>query len=318
MTTLTHCTSTIAWRITTCTEPARIVSQSLITTLTLMAQVLSAFYSHLHSIHVCVGCLSLTRPTPHSTSQPSLLSVPFFHLSYEQQAGALHEGHGKPVRLRYQRGVRTPTTSSTSTHIDDHHFKEEELKSVGELSKVCSQIVLKCLYLARIGRPDILWSVSKLARSITKWTKACDKRICRLISNIHHTCDYKQYCHLGNTVKQCRLGLFQDSDFAGDLEDSKSTSGGSLCIFGSHTFVPISWMCKKQTSVSHSSTESEIISLDAGLRLDGIPVLDLSQFLETRIRVIKHGETCVRTNVKFVQHLTQIQKRKQSQGMIYD
>ena len=34
-------------------------------------------------------------------------------------------------------------------------------------------------------------------------------------------------------------------------------------------------MCKKQTSVSHSSTESEIMSLDAGLRLDGIPALDL-------------------------------------------
>ena len=34
-------------------------------------------------------------------------------------------------------------------------------------------------------------------------------------------------------------------------------------------------MCKKQTSVSHRSTESEIISLDAGLRLDGIPALDL-------------------------------------------
>ena len=79
---------------------------------------------------------------------------------------------------------------------------------------------------------------------------------------------------MGNTAKQCRLGLFQDSDFAGDLEDSKSTSGGTLCVFGSHTFVPISWMCKKQTSVSHSSTESEIISLDAGLRLDGIPALD--------------------------------------------
>ena len=36
----------------------------------------------------------------------------------------------------------------------------------------------------------------------------------------------------GNTAKQCRLGLFQDSDFAGDLEDSKSTSGGTLCVFG--------------------------------------------------------------------------------------
>ena len=30
--------------------------------------------------------------------------------------------------------------------------------------------------------------------------------------------------------QQCRLGLFQDSDFAGDLEDSKSTSGGTLCV----------------------------------------------------------------------------------------
>ena len=37
----------------------------------------------------------------------------------------------------------------------------------------------------------------------------------------------------------------------------------------------MSWMCKKQTSVSHCSTESEIISLDAGLRSDGIPALDL-------------------------------------------
>ena len=159
--------------------------------------------------------------------------------------------------------------------IDDHHFKEEETKSVGELSNTCSQIVLKCLYLARIGRPGILWSGNKLARSITKWTKACDKRLNRLISYIHHTCEYKQYCHVGNTAKQCRLGLFQDSDFAGDLEDSKSTSGGILCIFGSHTFVPISGMCKKQTAVFHSSTESEIISLDTGLRLDGLPALEL-------------------------------------------
>ena len=48
-----------------------------------------------------------------------------------------------------------------------------------------------------------------------------------------------------------------------------------MCVFGSHTFVPISWMCKKQTAVSHSSTESEIISLDTRLRLDGLPALEL-------------------------------------------
>ena len=73
----------------------------------------------------------------------------------------------------------------------------------------------------------------------------------RLISYSHHTNDFRQYCHVGDTAQHCRLGLFQDSDFAGDLEDSK------------------------KTSVSHGSTESEIISLDAGLRIDGLPALDL-------------------------------------------
>ena len=187
-------------------------------------------------------------------------------------------GHAKKCVERYCELANKTTQQlyKVSTPcIDDHHFKEEEMKSVGELSHVCSQIVLKCSDLARIGRPDILWSVNKLARSITKWTKVCDKRLNRLISCIHHTCEYKQYCHVGNTAKQCRLGLFQVSDFAGDLEDSKSTSGGTLCVFGSHTFVPISWMCKKQTAVSHSSTEAEIISLDTGLRLDGLPALEL-------------------------------------------
>ena len=188
------------------------------------------------------------------------------------------EGHAKKCVERYCELANRTTQQLykvSTTCIDDHHFKEEEMKSVGEVSHVCSQIVLKCLYLARIGRPDTLWSVNKLARSITKWTKACGKRLNRLISSIHHPCEYRQYCYVGNTAKQCRLGLFQDSDFAGDLEDSKSTSGGTLCIFGSHTFVPISWMCKKQTAVSHSSTESEIISLDTGLRLDGLPGLEL-------------------------------------------
>ena len=39
--------------------------------------------------------------------------------------------------------------------IDRHQLKEEELGSVGELSKVCAHIVLTCLHLARLARPDI-------------------------------------------------------------------------------------------------------------------------------------------------------------------
>ena len=83
-------------------------------------------------------------------------------------------------------------------------------------------------------------------------------------SHIHFTSEYKQH-----------LGLFQHSDFAGDFEVSKSTSSGTLCKFGSRTLVPVSWMCKKQTCVSRSSTELEIISLNATSRMDGIPAHNL-------------------------------------------
>ena len=90
-------------------------------------------------------------------------------------------------------------------------------------------IFLKCLHLARIGRPDILWSVNKLARAITKWTRACDKRLARLISHIHNTSDHRQCCPVGNTVLSIglvpRLRLF-----LGDLEDSKSTLVNSVYL----------------------------------------------------------------------------------------
>ena len=80
------------------------------------------------------------------------------------------EGHAQKCVERYCELANKTTQQlyKVSTPcIDDHHFKEDELKSVGELPKVSSQIVLKCMYLARIGRLDILRSVNKLARAIT-------------------------------------------------------------------------------------------------------------------------------------------------------
>ena len=127
---------------------------------------------------------------------------------------------------------------------------------------------------------------------------------------------------MGNTAEQCRLGLFQDSDFARDLLDLKSTSGGTLCVLGSHTFVPISCMCQKQTSVSHNSTESEIISLGAKLRLDGITALDLWDLIvailgNTNQRNKEQGDLLMnKREVRSKPHT--IHKRKQSQRVIND
>ena len=60
-------------------------------------------------------------------------------------------------------------------------------------------------------------------------------------------------------------------------------------------------MCRKQTSISVSSTESEIISLDAGLRLDGIPALDLWDLIVSVLgNTIRTPERLVRPVVKVI------------------
>ena len=62
--------------------------------------------------------------------------------------------------------------------------------------------------------------------------------------------------------------------------------------------MPISWLCKKQTSVSHASTEAEIISLGAGLLLDGIPALDLWDFCCRSVSIL-HQTNSTAPKIKY-------------------
>ena len=64
---------------------------------------------------------------------------------------------------------------------------------------------------------------------------------------------------------------------------------------------------KKQTSFSHSSTEAEVTSLDASLRMDGIPALDLWDFVieafhsePNQTKPNQHNQSCKRTTEKLV------------------
>ena len=99
---------------------------------------------------------------------------------------------------------------------------------------------------------------------------------------MHQTQDWAQLCFVGDKPSACWLALFSDASFAGDLRDSKSTTGGSVCLVGPTTFVPLSWICKKQGAVSHSSTEAEIIALDTMMWLEGLPYLNLwSQLMDS-------------------------------------
>ena len=166
-------------------------------------------------------------------------------------------------------------TKAATPCIDDHLIPAEEFDVKGHLSPIAARVVLKALYVARIARYDFMWTVNMLAREVTRWTQACDRRLHRLVQYMHQTAEYAQLCFVGDAPGKCWLAMFSDASFAGDLRDSKSTSGGILCLVGPNTFVPISWICKKQGAVSHSTAEAEVISLDAGVRLEGLPALSL-------------------------------------------
>ena len=51
--------------------------------------------------------------------------------------------------------------------MDDHQSREEENGSVGDLSTVCSQVVLNRLYVARFDRPHILFSFRSCDHCLT-------------------------------------------------------------------------------------------------------------------------------------------------------
>ena len=74
-----------------------------------------------------------------------------------------------------------------------------------------------------------------------------------------HTQDHTSKSFIGDEACDLKLDLFADASFAGDLKDSRSTSGPCLALVGPNSFAPFSCHCKKQGAVSHYSTEAELI-----------------------------------------------------------
>ena len=101
---------------------------SLIITLTFMAQEWVLHFSpHLHAIHVS-GCLSLTRPTPLSTSQPSscLSSSSPSSTSATSSSWGSTRRSWKTCATPLTTGVRAPTTSSTCLQHVQYDDKESD------------------------------------------------------------------------------------------------------------------------------------------------------------------------------------------------
>ena len=145
-----------------------------------------------------------------------------------------------------------------------------------------ASILMTVMYAARMARIDLLRAVGNLARKLTKWGPVEDKKLRRLMEYINGSQNERLTGFIGDQKKDLVLRLFTDADFAGDRSDAKSTSGIFLALVGPHSFFPLAAQSKKQTSVSHSSAESEIVAANCAVREIGLPAKDLWEVLLKR------------------------------------
>ena len=102
-----------------------------------------------------------------------------------------------------------------------------------------------------------------MVRSETKWNKAFGKILARLISYIWFA---KRLSSTLMCWRSSRIFL-QIKSLTGLIV------GKRLARFKINIWRHFALSEKKQTSVSHSRTDAEIISMDAGSRMGGLPAL---------------------------------------------
>jgi len=186
------------------------------------------------------------------------------------------------VRLYSELTGRTKFKAATTPFCPEGSLPVEDEEVRGELTTGCCSILMKALWLARLSRPDVQKPIGDMATHVQAWTRNDDRRLHRLICYLHYSQDYRLVGRVNDPSHLLTLRLYVDADFAGEREDSRSTSGGWLCLHGPHTMFPLVWISRKQTYTSRSTTESEIVAMAGALFGEALPTLDLWDMLLKR------------------------------------
>jgi len=142
----------------------------------------------------------------------------------------------------------------------------------GILSDDAASIVMKIMFAARIARPDVLKTACHLSTFLTRWSPRQDLELRRLVCYLKHSADLVLTATIGDKFEDLELVTYVDSDYAGDYETYKSTSGSWTTLRGPRTDFPISYVSKKQTAVARSSTEAEVAAADVAIRKELLPL----------------------------------------------
>ncbi|CAB1117976.1 unnamed protein product [Ectocarpus sp. CCAP 1310/34] len=145
--------------------------------------------------------------------------------------------------------TKTPAEVGPITTAEDEVLSPEDTKNFRSATG-------SVLYLCRGTRPDIAHSVLVLTRSMAKPGPEAMAKLKRLLRYLKGTTSigitYSEDAEDGD-----KITAYADSDFGGDLDDRKSTTGIVLFLAGG----PVGWRAAKQPLVAASSVEAEYVAL---------------------------------------------------------
>jgi ribonuclease HI len=117
------------------------------------------------------------------------------------------------------------------------------------------------LYAAIITRPDIAKTAARLSNFLTNPSPdhiaAANKYIQYLYSSRHLAILFN-----GRHTEEKAFKVYTDASFADDQQDRKSSQGYLFTLFGG----PIAWKSGKQSTVTTSSTEAELLALSTAAK----------------------------------------------------
>ena len=131
--------------------------------------------------------------------------------------------------------------------------KDDESKEVDQ--RQYRSMIGSLLYVTA-SRPDVMQAVGQVARFQASPKESHVLAVKRIFRYLKGTMDYGLWYPKGNELT---LVAYTDADWAGSVDDRKSTSGAAFylgdCL--------VSWMSKKQSSVTLSTAEAEYIAAAA-------------------------------------------------------
>ena len=187
-------------------------------------------------------------------------------VQYEQAAGVMELTQSKYTLEVYRnyrdedvkvRAAKSPMLESTKLTKQDAPQTDEDAKYMK--AKDYRGVVGSLLYLQMCTRPDIAFAVKELSRfldcpGLKHWSAA--QHLLEYVKNTHHYgLRYTRPCE-GIKLEGLLHG-YSDADWAGQVEDRRSTSGYVFKLAGG----PISWQSKTQKSVALSTAEAEYMAL---------------------------------------------------------